>query len=163
MTEAVTFVVKHRNRGALFDANLLLVYVVGKLDKRRLSDFGHTEQYKEEFPLIEKLVESFSILHTTPNVLTEVSNLGSKLGPSFFDLLQRVVTKLDEQYCASKDAVGDPHFRKLGLTDAALIVGAKSLVVTLDAALHSILRARKIDAVNYHHFREDYWSGRIRL
>ena len=163
MTEAVTFVVKHRSTGALFDANLLLVYVVGKLDKRRLSGFHHTKQYEEEFPLIEKLVESFSVLHTTPNVLTEVSNLGRKLGPAFFDLLQRIVTRLDEQYCASKDAVENPHFRKLGLTDAALIVGAKSLVVTADADLHGILRARQIEAVNYHHLREDYWSGRIRL
>lgn len=154
MNEAVAFVQKHRNKGALLDANLLLVYLVGKFDKNRLSDFHHTKQYVEDFPLIVRLIESFSRIHTTPNVLTEVSNLGGKLGPKFFDVLQRAVVVLEEHYCASEKAVREMQFRKLGLTDSGLLsVAARVLIVTTDWQLHGILRSKNIDAVNFHHLR----------
>lgn len=80
MNEDLSFILKHRKNGALFDANLLLVYVVGKTDRKLLTQLHHTKQYEEDFPIIERLVEFFSVVHTTPNVLTEVSNLGRKLG-----------------------------------------------------------------------------------
>jgi hypothetical protein len=99
----------------------LLVYAVGKFDKSRLSDFHHTKQYKDDFQLIEYLIEFFSVLHTTPNVLTEVSNLGSKLGQRFFITLGTMVSVLQEEYCVSKDAIGNAAFGKLGLTDAGII------------------------------------------
>jgi len=91
MNEDVAFIRKHRGKGALLDANLLLVYVTGKFDKNRMSQFSRTQQYVEDFPLIEYLVELFPVVHTTPNVLTEVSNLAKDLGPQFYEVLKRVV------------------------------------------------------------------------
>src|ERR1700730_5309765 len=86
MNESVSFLLKHRSQGALLDANLLLVYVVGKTGASRLANLHHTKQYQRDFPLIERMVEVFPTIYTTPNVLTEVSNLGKKLGVEFYSL-----------------------------------------------------------------------------
>ena len=49
MNEDLAFVDKHRNKGALVDANLLLVYVVGLADKNNLVRNPHTKQYALEW------------------------------------------------------------------------------------------------------------------
>jgi hypothetical protein len=154
MNEDVLFIKRYQSKGALFDANLLLVYVVGKCGRNRLPNLQHTKQYAEDFPLIEKLVESFSRLYTTPNVLTEVSNLGKKVGVDFFVQLKSIVHVLDEQYCTSRDATLSIQFNKLGLTDSGLLhISPKFLIVTADFPLYSVLRANKVDAVNFDHLR----------
>ena len=61
MNEDVAFIKEYQSKGALFDANLLLVYVVGKCGKSKLRQCHHTKQYVDEFPLIVKLVESFAV------------------------------------------------------------------------------------------------------
>ncbi len=158
MNEDLSFIGRYRSKGALFDANLLLVYVVGKCCQGRLPTFHHTKQYAGEFDTIGRLFEYFGTVYTTPNVLTEVSNLGKKLGVDFFDQLESIVQVLDEQFCTSKDAVSSVRFRDLGLTDSALLtIGPRFLIVTADAKLYLALRASNIDAVNYNHIRF-YWS-----
>ena len=96
----------------------------------------------------------FAKVYTTPNVLTEVSNLGpDEIG--FFSVLQTVVQVLDERYCTSRTAVDDPSFVKIGLTDSALLtLGQEFLIVTADVRLYSTLRSRNIDAVNFTHIRQ---------
>jgi len=165
MNEALSLIVKHRHSGALFDANLLLVYAVGKYDKNALSVFHHTKQYTDDFTLIEHLVEFFSVLYTTPNVLTEVSNLGGKLGPPFFVTLGRMVSVLHEEYCISKDVTRNDAFAKLGLTDAGIInvAAKKCLVLTLDWNLYYNLLHRNVDAVNFNHLRPLDWLGYLRI
>ena len=59
MNEALSLVLKHRRGGALLDANLLLVYAVGKYDKNLLAVFHHTKQYTNDFALIEHLLAFF--------------------------------------------------------------------------------------------------------
>ncbi len=120
MTEELDFIRKHRSKGALLDANLLLVYLVGKINIHRLETFHHTKQYVSFFPLLRSLVEMFPKIYTTPNVLTEVSNLGHDLGEGFYHLLKQVVPHFDEKYCVSGEAVSHPNFNTIGLTDAAL-------------------------------------------
>lgn len=158
VTEAESFVVKYKQQGALLDANLLLVYVVGVYGRNYLSRSPHTKQYTEDFPLIEKMVQYFSVIHTTPNILTEVSNLGRKLGYDFFDVLGRVIRVLDEHYWLSKDAAETSHFRSLGLTDSALFgLSTQHLIITADFALYQTLRSSKIDAINFNHLRPYAW------
>jgi hypothetical protein len=160
MNESVSFLSKYRAKGALLDTNLLLVYVVGKTHRSRLSDFHHTKQYEQDFPMIERVVEFFPKIYTTPNVITEVSNLGKKLGADFFETLRKVVSVLDEQCCVSKDAAASAHFPKIGITDAGLCtIAANYLVITADFALYQILRANNVDAVNFHHLRQFAWAA----
>jgi hypothetical protein len=159
MNEDVQFLKKHKGKGALLDANLLLVYIVGLLSKRQLERFSRTKQYSGDYDLLLTVVEYFKRLYTTPNVLTEVSNLGKELGPSFFDILGSVVQRLDENYCDSKTAVSQKYFRIIGLTDGGLMeVGSQTLLITTDAQLHRFLRKEQIDAVNFNHLRFVSWT-----
>ena len=155
-------IIKHRGKKALVDANLLLVYAVGKTDKTFLGICHHTKQYAEEFPYIVRLLDNFQTLCTTPNVLTEVSNLGKKLGPRFFTMLTVIVSTLEERYCVSKDASIHEQFNFLGLTDAGLcLIAADHLIITADSTLYRFLRKNGFDAVNYNHLRPWLWNNYV--
>src|SRR5690349_21025753 len=72
---------KHRADGLLMDANLLVLYLVGRTNKGRIPTFKRTQQYTiEDFELLDLLAASFQRLVTTPHVLTEVSNLAALHG-----------------------------------------------------------------------------------
>jgi hypothetical protein len=163
MNEALSLVLKHRRSGALLDANLLLIYAVGMYDKNLLPTFHYTKQYTNDFTLIEHLIAFFSVLYTTPNILTEVSNLGGKLGPKFFVTLGTMVSVLQEEYCISNDAASNAAFGKLGLTDAGIINVAanKCLVLTADWPLYQTLQHQNVDAVNINHLRQLEWLGHL--
>jgi rRNA-processing protein FCF1 len=168
LNEDLEFLLRRRGSGVLLDANLLLVYVVGKTDRRCLLNFAHTSQYQGDYALIERIVEMFPRIYTTPNVLTEVSNLGGKLEwplrGKFFDTLHKIIGVLDEMTCASKQASASACFRRFGLTDAVLFsLAIKHLVVTTDARLHELLRENKLESVNIHHLRQLAWKGFLRL
>src|SRR5687768_16510275 len=100
MNEDIGSLKNHKNRGALIDANLLLEYVVGQADRRFLKRNHHTKQYESDFPLVKRVVEYFRTIYTTPNIVTEVSNLGQDLEGLFFDTLGTVVNNMEEQYCS---------------------------------------------------------------
>lgn len=163
MTEDIAFITKHKKKGALLDANVLLVYLVGIYDMRRMRSFSHTQQYADDFPLVDKLVKTFPVIYTTPNVLTEVSNLGGKLGDGFYDVLQLAIPRLKEQYGVSEEAAKHSYFNKIGLTDCALVDIARAgvLVISIDSTLCRILRSKNIDAVNFNHLRQLSWNGLI--
>ena len=76
MTEGISFIQQHRGKSALLDTNLLLVYVTGLSNPANLARLHHTRQYVGDFPLLSRLINHFRTLLTTPNILTEVSNLG---------------------------------------------------------------------------------------
>jgi hypothetical protein len=162
VNETEEFLRKHRGKGAFLDANLLLVYAVGRWDRRLLGTFHHTKQFEGDFEWIERLVlRWFAKIYTTPNVLTEVSNLGGKLGNSFFDELKTVVAQLVETHCPSVTGTQDKKFREVGLTDSIILaVGAAnpSVVLTADFDLYCILRARQIDAININYLRQAHWA-----
>lgn len=161
--EALSLITKHRRTGALIDANVLLVYVVGSHDINCLAYFQHTKQYAYSFQLVKRLVEFFPVIYTTPHILTEVSNLGGKLGPAFFTSLLPVVQFCEETHCPSKDAVRNIGFQKLGLTDAAILSLASNqyLVVTADWPLYQVLCSQGIDAVNIYHLIHLDWLGAL--
>lgn len=121
MNETEEFLRKHKGSGAVLDANLLLVYAVGRYDREMLRRFHHTKQFAEDFEWIESLIlKWFGKIHTTPNILTEVSNLGSGLGREFYDEFKRVVAPLVEIHCQSATAAEDRKFREVGLTDSVI-------------------------------------------
>jgi hypothetical protein len=163
MTEELAFITKHQHKGALLDANVLLIYLVGSFDMGLLQSYHHTQQYVDAFPLVQRLVQTFSAIYTTPNVLTEVSNLGKKLGVRFYDALQKTIPLLDERHCESKEAAVNPHFNRIGLTDSALASLALNgiLVISTDYKLCLILRHQNVDAVNFNYLLKLRWEGMI--
>jgi hypothetical protein len=112
---------KYRQHVALVDSNLLLLYLVGKSDARIIPRFSRTQKYTiEDFQMLSQLLENFfSAVATTPNILTEVSNLVTKLSdserPAFFDQMKHSVAALDETYLPSRLVATDRNYRTLGL------------------------------------------------
>ncbi len=67
MTDAFQLILKHRGNGLLVDTNLLLLYIVGKTNPNRISNFKRTSRYTvEDFELLDGIMAQFKTLITTP-------------------------------------------------------------------------------------------------
>ncbi|MGA2038064.1 MAG: hypothetical protein ABSH42_02210 [Bryobacteraceae bacterium] len=163
MLDAAGLIEKHRSKGALIDANLLVLYLVGKTNKRRARDFKPGDDFEiEDLDLLECLVAYLGKPITTPHILTEVSNLAKLHGKdlaSFRLGYKFLVEEMVEFYDESRGVVSDAAFMRLGLTDAAIAMleRRKLLVLTVDLDLWDMLQRRGVDAVNFNHLRALNW------
>ncbi|MDX2181475.1 MAG: hypothetical protein SFV18_17910 [Bryobacteraceae bacterium] len=150
---------RRKNHSVLLDTNVLLLWIVGSyLGYReveqfsRLSDSGLTTA---DFKLLAELIDGFEIL-TTPNVLTESSNLLEKV-PNGRHALREASRDWPETFVPSRVAMDRPEYRYLGLTDAAILetgLRRKCLVLTTDAVLERDLSKAGVDAVNFNHVKQ---------
>ncbi|NUO79552.1 hypothetical protein HUU05_05715 [candidate division KSB1 bacterium] len=155
----------YRNRGLLLDANLLLLYVVGRCDIRAVTSFKRTKVFTpEDYDLLENFVRYFSNIVATPNILTEVSNFLNQLPDNIkvehFLEFADIIRSLNEKYVASAVLAIQPQFEKFGLTDFSIIAEArgKYLVLTDDFRLSNYLQSLQVDAINFNHIRTYNWK-----
>jgi hypothetical protein len=152
---------RYKTKGILIDANLLLLLFIGLYDRRRILSFGRTQGYtSKDFDMLVEMINFFGKVVTTPNILTEVSNLSGKLNvkekEAYFTDFANHVSRFDEEYAASDHLCSLSHFTKFGLTDAGIINGAagKYLVLTDDFKLSAYLESERIDVINFNHIRD---------
>lgn len=157
---AAQLIGRYVSKGLLLDANMLLVYCVGRYQATLLPSFKRTRLYGvRDFRLIADIVARFARLVTTPNVLTEVSNLALQLRNDHrrrcFRRFIEEVELLEERYIESARALRNGHAERLGLTDAAIIEAArkKLLVLTADVDLYLAMCKEGVDCINYNHIR----------
>ncbi|HEV7860178.1 MAG TPA: PIN domain-containing protein [Pyrinomonadaceae bacterium] len=151
---------RYSNKGILIDTNLLLLYFVGKYKPSEIPKFKRTAAFEiNDFRLLLSILRRFNRIVTTPNILTEVSNLSNQL-PNNSKLAYNAefasqVLRLDEKYIPSSDICSLDHFRKFGLTDSGIIESAKNqyLVLTDDFKLTNFLEKIKVDVINFNHIR----------
>jgi hypothetical protein len=165
MSDPLQLLVRYRGKGVLVDANLLLLYFIGQYDRRRILSFKRTKMFiEEDFDLLLGVLRMFGQVVTTPNILTEVSNLSGQLElrerPKYFSEFAEGVLLLEEEYLASAQACSLKHFEKLGLTDSGIVhlANGRYLVLTIDFKLWSYLQNVGIDAVNFNHLRPRNWN-----
>jgi rRNA-processing protein FCF1 len=153
----------YRNKGLLVDSNLLLLYFVGSYDPARISNFKrtHSKGFREDdFNLLTRLVRLFARIVTTPNILTEVSNLSGQLREdkkqAYYVDFEKLVQSFAEHYIESKELCALTHFKSFGLTDSGIIALAmgKFLVLTDDGPLSGYLQNVGIDVINFNHVRD---------
>jgi hypothetical protein len=150
---------KHRSNGLLIDSNLLLLLVIGLYDRRRIEVFKRTSIYTlGDFKRIGWLQQQFERLWTTPNILTEVDNLGRQLPtrewPGFASSLRSLCLKMLESSVSSVEATGRSTFSRLGLTDnVTLSLGSSFLLISDDLPLCLEVSRLGYDAVNFNHLR----------
>ncbi|MBA7581927.1 hypothetical protein ES708_23844 [subsurface metagenome] len=149
----------------LVDTNILLLLFVGHLDRDLVPNCKRTAQFvPEDYDILTRYLCTFTTLATTPNVLTEVSNLAKSLGhrkAEFFrDVFSPSVQTLEETYVESKTIVNEGHSACLGLTDSAIISLAKGryLLLTDDFRLAQYFQSIGGDAINFNHIRPRYWT-----
>ena len=124
MLDARALIEKHRGRGVLVDANLLVLFLVGSVNKRRILTFKRTQNFTiEDFDLLTRLIKWFGKLFATPHVLSQTSDLADLRDKELGEirrLFEVLVEQIEESYDASRVLVADPMFERFGLTDAAI-------------------------------------------
>jgi hypothetical protein len=157
---AAGLISKYKNSGLILDTNLLLLVAVGDYDPRRISSFKRTSQFAiSDFQLLQRVIVQFSRLCTTPNILTEVDNLGRQLQQSEWEQfslsMRKLSLKLVEFTEASVRVTGDSRYSKLGLADTATILKLQShLLLTDDLRLSGMATSAGLDAINFNHIRQ---------
>jgi hypothetical protein len=153
--------VAKRRLPLLLDTNLCVLLAVGAADPgyiprhKRLSAYG-----VEDFGIVSRLVSQAPRLLFCPNVLTEVSNLirlsTEPVRRHVAQTLANIVNRSDEQCIGSRDAMGDPRYLELGLTDAVLLMLARqgARLLTADLGLHQAALKARLDTTNYNHIRD---------
>ena len=160
MTEILNLLTKYYTKGIIIDTNILLLYLVGRLNRERIPKFKRTQQFfVEDYDLLLQILDNFKKVVTTPNILTEVNSLASQLGEPektqcliTFTLL---ISQITEEYIESSVVAKHELFSRFGLTDCGIMLLAKNkyLVLTDDLKLHLYLKAMGIDTVNFNNLR----------
>ncbi len=156
-TWLAALVAKHARKGVLVDANLLVVYCIGSCGQGLIKQAKPTKQYTVlDFQLLEDLLGRFSTIITTPNILTEVSNLVGRVRDDIREMTCGMIkgqafTIFDERYVATKTACESSIFARLGLSDAVMATLAEEniLVLTNDLDLKLHLEYRGNDVIHY--------------
>lgn len=153
--------------GILVDTNILVLLILGAVDREAVSRFKRTKRFiPEDFDLARRFVSNFHKLGTTPSILTEASNLlnelNAPLSQSVLLAMARWIAAAIERYVPSRELILLPHYSKLGLADASISAVASSefLVLTDDFKLSQVLESSGMQVVNFNHLRGIQWAGR---
>ena len=156
---------RHIGKSIALDSNLLLVLIAGSLGAQLFKSFKRVSGYRmEDYELLVRLLGSFTVLITTPHVLTEVSNLANGLRESYkydwntyFAPLVGSEKNIGvrEQWIPAAELALKPDFLPFGLTDTALAeLTSQALVVTEDYRLSGSLKTRGIPVLNFGDLRK---------
>jgi rRNA-processing protein FCF1 len=158
----------------IIDTNILLLLVVGLLDKDFVSDCDLTSIYgPDDFDLLLGVIKFFKKkLIITPQIVAELSNLSvNKLKGHVYHknkyhiYLTRTIEKLkncDERLVPLTDLLGSSfNFRMIhdiGFTDVSIIELAKLMakrtaIITDDQGLYDRAFASKIPVIKFSHLR----------
>lgn len=138
------------------DTNLLVLFVVGKVNGNRIETFKRTSRYaKADYDFLLRLLGTFKTLYTVPHVLAEVSNLTDLPGSErerARSVLKREISLLHEPEIPSAQAAGDVLYPKLGLVDAAIgaVARAHNCTVLTDDLDLSLAQPREGDGGQFH-------------
>ena len=125
---------------AFIDANLLVLLVVGRVDRGLVGKHRRARQFSPaDYDRLSEAVEDMNRVFVTPNTLTEASNLLESGDRRFLSELRILIEESEEVTVASGDAARNVAFPKLGLSDAASIEAASPgrPLVTADLDLYA--------------------------
>ncbi len=148
----------YAGKPAILDSNLLLLQWCASFDRELVRSFKRLNCFQiEDIDLLSETLKIFSVIRTTPHVLTEVSNLANSLSrwvkEDWAEHFSRHIEVIPEEWTpAAAIATGD--FMWLGLTDAALAALATThVILTIDFPLSNSLESRELNVINFTHLR----------
>ncbi len=155
--------------GLLIDTNLLVLFVVGSVNRNRIQNFKRTRKYsKGDFDLLLRIIQFFKkrskSIYTITQVIAEVSNLTDLEGPERSQarrVLKSTLEVLHEPEISSVKASQSFKYERLGITDSAIAVTAreyKCAVLTDDLDLYYALATDGIAALNFTHLQALEWG-----
>ena len=154
----------HGRKGVLVDTGVLLLYVVGTCDRKQITSYKRTNTFAEEdYDTLVDILRSCGTMVTTPNILTEVSNLlkqgNTHMRELRFKSFAKTIGSSEERYEESVRLSHMPEFRRFGLADASIyeVACAGYLVLTVDSRLADYLLRKGLGAINFNHIRTSAW------
>jgi hypothetical protein len=164
MDDIIKLVAKYRNKGVLVDTNILVLLFVGATNRDRIAQFKRTQQFiPADYDTLNQVLQGFSKIVVTPNILTEVNSLLGQLGEPergrCLAIFGQAIAGLDERYVVSQAVVAQDEFARFGLTDTGIVAAAKGayLVLTDDLRLAVHLQTVGVDTVNFNNLRALGW------
>ncbi len=155
-------VASYKNKGMLVDSGPMILYLVGSYNISLLATFKRTLKYSvADYNGITWLMRQFSPrVFTTPNILTEASNLSEKISQAYMQHFAQTIQTYRECHRDSAMVANTPPFKRLGLSDSATIVLSEEdlLVVTDDFPLASTLQSLDRAVLNFNHLRTFDWT-----
>ena len=146
MTDLDDFSQNARKNGLLIDTNLLVLLIVGFVNRDRICRFKRTTAYSSaNWDLLTGILEQISLRYTLPHVLAEVSTLTDLKGQELEvarAVLLRLIKELRELQITSIETCATSLYMRLGLTDAAIAEAARRhqcSVLTDDSGLYRAL------------------------
>jgi hypothetical protein len=144
-----------KKAGLVIDTNLLLLYLMGIYDPKKISQFKRTQQFLEEdFQLLLRFIEIFDKVIITPHILAETTNLADT---QTFPILKTIIGLLEENLTSSLEIIHSDQtcFNKFGLSDTAIQYLAQQnyVVLTDDLRLYHYLSTKGYTAFNFNHLR----------
>ena len=152
------FLKQYIGKPVILDSNLLLFHWCAGFDPGLVTSFKRLNSFQEEdIELLSETLKVFSVLRTTPHVLTEVSNLANSLPEwvkeDWSEFFSKQIQVISEEW-TSAATIATGKFMWLGLTDAALAALAKTHVIfTLDFPLANSLESQGLNVINFTHLR----------
>jgi|SRR5579883_1996484 hypothetical protein len=160
MADAITLLKKYRAKSVVLDANLMVLYLIGRVNRRRIPGFKRTQNHTiEDFRLLERLLDWFGGLVSTPHVFSQATDLAKPYGHELRLVrseLKALTGSTRELYQNSQVLAHHPVFEQLGLADSALAAEADrgALILTADINLQVAIERRGKDALNFNHLRD---------
>lgn len=151
-------------REVALDTNVFLLYLVGMVDKGSIQKSKRLAAIDEEaFERLVDLISGFDQIVVTPGCLSETTNLldydKARRAGNFMYLAELFGASdaLDERYVPAKQAVKEPSYMWLGITDATYVEIAKRgiPVVTADLRLFLQVVGYAPESVNFTSFALD--------
>ena len=144
------------------DSNLTLLFAVGRAQTGMISRHKRLQSYSEaDYELLQGFLLSAQQVITTPQAMTEVSNLaGFGVAEPALSRINSSVKGLAEAffeiYNSSRNLAQYDEFARLGLADCAwlAVLGGETRLLTVDNALYLAALQRGHFAVNFNHVRE---------
>lgn len=146
----------------IVDANLLVVYVIGKRHPELLGNHRRVKAFiPNDYIVLKTILDQFNQIVLTPNVVTECSNLLSDdsdddAKSELKALLHEPNTVVEETYVPSIGASSRNQYSYLGITDCALLELVNDQTVLLSTDSKLVAEALKInpESINFNHYRE---------
>ena len=161
MTDFDRFDRNARSRGVLIDTNLLVLLVVGSVNRDRIPRFKRTSKYTPaDWDLLTEILEQIPRRYSIAHILAEVSTLTDLKGPELEiarGILHNAISLMEELSIASLDACGLSYYRRLGLTDAAIGLAVKQRgcsVITNDSGLYLALSEEGVSVLRFDDLRD---------
>jgi hypothetical protein len=148
----------HIGKPAILDSNLLLLKWCASFDRELASTFKRLNSFQvEDVDLLSETLKLFSVLRTTPHVLTEVSNLANSLPrwikDDWSEYFSSQIQVISEEWTPAA-TIATNDFMWLGLTDASLAGLAKThVILTIDFPLSNSLESQGLSVINFTHLR----------